>query len=160
MTRKNMRAFAKKGLSPVIATTLLVAIAIVLAMIIFLWAKGVVGEVIQKDGVAIEQKCVDISFTADISSSSLGGSAKVSIQNNGNIPLYGVEVKKVGDGTIESKQVFGTTVPNGDSVVDQALSVDASSGDEFIVIPIIVGESNVGKKQYSCINQGQSVTVI
>jgi len=158
-----MKAFTKRGLSPVIATTLLVAISLVLAMIIFLWAKGVVGEAIEKDGVAIEIKCEDIVFTADITEdpSNPSGFGLISIQNDGNIPLYGVDVKKVGAGTIGSKSIFEHTIPNGDSIVDIELEdIEVISGDEFTVIPIIVGTSDAGNKQYPCVNKGQSVTAI
>ena len=45
-----MKAIEKRGLSPVIATVLLVGIALVLASIVFLWAKNFIGEAVTKEG--------------------------------------------------------------------------------------------------------------
>ena len=38
----------KKGLSPIIATVLLIVITLIIAMIIFLWAKNFIGEKTKK----------------------------------------------------------------------------------------------------------------
>ena len=43
----------KRGLSPVIASVLLILLVLVLASIIFLWARGFIGEQIEKFGEPI-----------------------------------------------------------------------------------------------------------
>ena len=78
----------RKALSPVIATILLVSIALVLALIIFLWAKSFVGDAIEKDGQAVELVCEDVNFKAE------AYGTKLYIENIGNVPLYGVEIRK------------------------------------------------------------------
>ena len=84
----------KKGISPLIATVLLIAIALTLALAIFMWAKTWVGEKIEKDigggPQAIEMFCEDVSFEARVK-----GDGEVTITNIGNIPIYNVEVKKI-----------------------------------------------------------------
>ena len=54
----------KKGLSPVIATTLLILMAVIIALIIFLWVKAFVGEKIQKD-VGSGPEAIENFCTAD-----------------------------------------------------------------------------------------------
>jgi flagellin-like protein len=54
----------KKGVSPVIATVLLVSIVIILGVIIFLWARGFVEESAQKGGRAVDMSCDDVNFEA------------------------------------------------------------------------------------------------
>ncbi|MBU0761307.1 MAG: hypothetical protein KJ858_06510, partial [Nanoarchaeota archaeon] len=57
----------RRALSPVIATVLLIAIALVLAVIIFLWARSFIGEGLEKDGRAIDKACENVVFNADAS---------------------------------------------------------------------------------------------
>ena len=44
----------KRGLSPVIASVLLIALVLVLASIIFMWARGFISEQIEKFGNPVE----------------------------------------------------------------------------------------------------------
>src|SRR3989344_3021484 len=81
----------KKALSPVITTVLLIAMVIILAAIIFLWAKFFLGEIIEKEigGVkkTAERFCPDVNFQASISG------AELSIANRGNVPIYNINLK-------------------------------------------------------------------
>jgi flagellin-like protein len=147
----------KRGLSPVIATTLLVSIALVLAMIIFIWARSFIGEALQKDlgggPEIIDTACSELSFVAETSSGYL------TIENTGNVPIYGVEIKKVALGSVESKEILSQgTIANGESA---QVALSASVGDELNVVPVIIGQSQSGnaKKQYSCTTRGQTITV-
>lgn len=146
----------KKGLSPVIATSLLVAIAVVLALIIFMWARSFIGEVLQKDGSPIEEKCKEITFAADVSTDG------IIIENTGNIPIYGVELKKTGFGTSEGKGIFERntigTGQTGDLPIPSGITLE--SDDEVQVIPIIVGEAGNAKKEYSCVSSGITAKVL
>ena len=78
----------QKALSPIIATVLLIAIVLVLALIIFLWMRGFIEEVVEKEvgGVkkSVDKFCADVSFVADIKTGS------IIMSNEGNIPLYGI----------------------------------------------------------------------
>ena len=144
----------KKGLSPVIATTLLVLIAVVLAAIIFWWVRQFVQESVQKDiggGLApIDSFCKDIKFNADIS-----GDGKVTLQNNGQIPIYGLDVKKKGFATLKSigtatSKYYG--VQNGDTEDLQSGSIigNVYSGDTVLLVPILLGQGNDNQKTYIC----------
>ena len=71
---------AKKGVSPVVATTLLIAIVIILAVIIFLWARGFLSERVQKFDRAIDLACEDVNFEAAVAGSS--GAYELDVVNN------------------------------------------------------------------------------
>ncbi len=159
-----MKSFKKRGLSPVIASVLLIAIALVLATIIFLWAKTWIGEKIQKDlgggPEAIESFCKDVQFVVDVDKN-----GNVNANNLGNIPIYGVEIKRKVAGSIEN---LGTGVFNNglDKGAKGSVSITFSGrgvnvGDELIVSPILLGETNEYKKPHVCADEfSESVKVV
>ena len=79
----------KKALSPVITTILLVMIAIILAIIILMWARGFIKEGVQKFDNPIEDVRRDVVFNAQVA-----GSKEISVINSGSVPIYkfGVEI--------------------------------------------------------------------
>lgn len=152
---------SKRALSPVVATSLLIAIALVLALIIFIWAKSFIGEALQKDlgtgAVDIEQACAQVNMKADVDSAT----GLVIVENDGNVPIYGIRIMVEGLGSQTSKEVFDGTISTGQTVnVNVASSITFSSGSSVRVIPIIVGTSDSGKKQYACEKQGIDVIAI
>jgi len=154
----------KRALSPVIATVLLILIAVILAVIILLWAKNFIKEDVQKtvgnEAEPIQNFCDDIDFSADVYNE--GSEWKVSIENRGDIPLYGVEIRKKG---LASVKVLGEVtdfsgITSGDTVVlTSAASI--TSGNNLLLVPILLGESKEEKKSYVCDEQyGVDVTAV
>jgi flagellin-like protein len=143
----------KKGVSPVVATVLLIAIVIVLAVIIFLWARGFISEKAEKDGSAVEFSCELIDLKIGIFGDQL------EIINRGNVPIYGIDVKLRGTGEVIVNELPGKTVGIGNSLsID--LGFTPSSGDEFNVVPIILGETETGKVAHTCDDQfGYAFTI-
>jgi flagellin-like protein len=142
----------RKGVSPVIATVILIAIVVVLAAIIFLWARGFVSEKIVKDGRAVELSCGDINFEAGVFNS--GTTKELDVINRGNIPLYGVDVKVISTGETSVTR-WDRTIGIGDSESKtfSALGISASDGDKLNVVPVILGESGTGKVVHVCDDQ-------
>ena len=144
----------RRGLSPIIATVLLVSMAIVLSLIVFLWAKGFIAEKTQKDlgrgPEPIENFCDKIDFSAD----AVRDDDEVCINNNGNIPIYGAEVRKIGLGSVKNVGVLDTTLTKGAggcfNFDFSDSSININSGDEIVVVPIILGENEEYKKSYTC----------
>ena len=140
----------KKGLSPIIATMLLIVIVIVIGLIIFLWFKGMNIEAITKfEGTNIKLVCDEVQFEASYS----GG--YLSILNLGNVPIYKVDVKMEGSGThstITLNEVenswpyFG--LPQGGAYYG-AFADDVGS-IKLIVIPVLVGKSDSGDLAHTC----------
>ena len=142
-----MPLIKKRGLSPVVATVLLISLALVLALIIFIWARSVIKERVEKFGEAIELSCDDISFSAELESS-----GKVNVNNLGNVPLYGIEVRKRGLGVIKNigAGYFDSGLPKGaGKSVDVSLG-NPAVGEEFTIVPIVLGETDLYKKPYTC----------
>jgi len=136
----------RKGVSPVVATVLLVVLALILAVIIFFWARSFIGEKIEKQGRAVELSCDEVKFKAEAISDTLY------IENIGNIPLNGVEIRKKSIlGKIVQVETFSKkTITAGET---DEVDLDPASigvGDDIIVVPVLLGESKTQKKSYVC----------
>ncbi len=152
----------RRGVSPVIATVLLIVIVVVLAGIIFLWARGFLSESATKGDRVVETSCEDVAFEAQIVSQAdeclTGGlpSPAIDINNIGNVPIYGVKVLKYDPttGSIDnialSDQPFnGGTVTIGKSSY-ACLGVPVSPQDSFRIIPKLLAEKEDRKIAYTC----------
>ena len=154
----------KRGLAPVIATVLLISLALVLVLIIFIWAKSWIGEKIEKNLGAgpevIENFCGDIDFAAELDS----GAGRIDVNNLGNVPLYGLDIRKRDSGSEESFgiAVFGSGLAAGASgSADISLSSGVNVGDELIALPVILGETEEYRKPYTCAEEfGELITVV
>jgi flagellin-like protein len=138
----------KRGVSPVVATVLLIVLAIVLALIIFLWARGFLAEKTQKFGNPIEDSCERVSFEGEVVETS--GQSVISVVNRGNIPIYGMEVRQKGMGSVRTVNSFMTTITIGDTARSEAASIGVFAGDTVILIPMILGEIGGVKKSFTC----------
>ena len=151
----------KKGISPVIATVLLVAMVLVIALIIFLWFRSLSSEAITKfGGTNIQLVCKDVSFSADYS----GGA--ISVSNYGNVPIYDMDVKISSGRNYDTRNLANlssnwpsTGLRQGGTFTSGDLSSELSGATQIELIPILVGTSNSGQKTYTCDSQyGQQVT--
>ena len=149
---------SKKGLSPIIATVLLISIALILALIIFLWAKSFISEKTQKFNQPIEDACAKVSFDAE--GTLTDGTLDVSVVNRGNVPLYGMQIKKKSEGTIINVGLFPGTIGNGEDGKVSGTTSDVASGDSVEYVPILVGEAGNSKKSYVCDGYGVEGTIV
>jgi len=133
----------KRGLSPVIATVLLISIALILALIIFLWAKNFVSEKVQKFEAPVENSCGEISFDAD------AHDGRIDVVNRGNVPLYALDVRRISAGTIGVLQFTESTIGQGETA-SVVIDSPPESGAELLIVPIILGEASGYKKSYTC----------
>ncbi len=135
----------KKGVSPVIATVLLIAIVVVLAVIVFLWIRGFIGEVGQKSVhgsiLSADQACVEVDLDV------LYTAGKLEITNKGNVPVFNTEIIKVSGGT-ETRQTDTQKILIGSSV-----EIDIGTYDEIKVYPAILVEGDQNKVVYTCKNE-------
>jgi flagellin-like protein len=150
----------KRGLSPVIATVLLVGLVVVSGLIIFTWFRGLTQEAITKFDQNIQIVCKDISFDARYSATD----GKLAISNVGNIPIFGFKVK------ISDSSGFQTTDiteyanwPDGGLNQGGATSVDLGSvSGDITLIPVLAGVSQKGAQaSFTCDEKlyGQQVLV-
>lgn len=130
----------KKGVSPVITTILLVLLAIILAAIIFLWARGFVKEGLVKFDEPIDNACDKIKFQMSLAGSNL------LITNIGDVPIYKIKVLSSSAGSSTGTE-FAQAINPGES--KSIAASGASSGSK--IIPIILGSSSEGATQeYEC----------
>lgn len=141
----------KKGLSPIIATVLLIAIVMVLAAIIFLWARGFISEKVAKFGEPVERSCEKTYFEAGIFPQ--GVNYVLEINNRGEIPLYGFDVKVLGRGSVIVNEYSDKTVGLGESFSIDIDKDDLNGESNLLVVPIILGQSDNGKVAFTCDDQ-------
>ncbi len=135
----------KKGVSPVIATVLLIGMVIVLGLIIFLWMKSLTQETITKfDGENIELACEKVNFEASKVENQL-------IISNGNVPIFDFKVRRAiagGYETESARELFSNwrTGLNPDEVFSGTID-----GEDIILIPVLLGEGESGgQKTHTC----------
>lgn len=156
-----MRKEKKLGVSPVIATTLLIAMVVVIGLIIFLWFRGLAQEAITKfDGTNIEIVCKDVQFDSSYSSGNLF------LSNIGNVPIYDFKVKVERPGshdTLDMQDIVSSWPEEGlnqGGVFSGDISSSASGADKITVIPVLRGTSSTGARTHDCGEQyGEEILV-
>ena len=144
---------AKRGVSPVIATVLLIGIVIVLSVIIFLWARAFVAEKAEKFGRAVELSCDEVNFEAGIFLSPAPcDDYTLDIVNRGDVPIYGFEVKDfTNPGTVKlSTVVEQGTITIGKTATFCLTQANVQPEEQLLVVPKILGETDTGKVAHTC----------
>ena len=128
----------KRGISPVVATVLLIVVVLVLATAIFIWAISTVEEAIIKNGSPISQVCDEVSLTAGLSGNQLR------ITNTGDVAIEGVQVETesdrvdcIGEGADDTSMA-----PGGAIILDTTYCPNA--GTPTSVYPILLGRAEDG----------------
>lgn len=136
-----MKKRGKKAVSPVITTVLLIALVVILAIIIFLWARSFIGEKIAKFDKPIESVCDEVKFRASIDENFL------LLDNQGNVPIYAINIKKNSPGTssVEEKII---DLDKGDSKKEEI--VIGAETTSISIIPILLGEAGEKKEKFTC----------
>jgi flagellin-like protein len=159
MTKKEVN---KRGLSPIITTVLLIVLTIVIIIIIFLWFRGMVQEGVTKFGKNIQLVCNDVQFEATYDSGTLN------IVNNGNIPIYSVDVKMSDSGGHQTKNIkdfssagsWPTVGLKQGAIFSGNIGGEMNSPTELEIFPVLIGTSTNGKKTFTCGGQyGQTITL-
>jgi flagellin-like protein len=142
---KKRSRIGRRALSPVITTVLLILVAVILALIIWLWARGLVGEQLTKfsgtEDRPIEEVCEGVIIRASISGSS------IIVTNDGNIPVYKIGIIVSGFGssnTVTSNEL--------NMITGSTKTVEVTNPDKVSKIyPILLGKAqNEELHEYSC----------
>ena len=152
--RKEKRG--KKGLSPIIATTLLVALVVIIALLIYVWAVYFVGEAIKKTvqgtSMGAEQVCGMVSLDANYQDNVLA------VTNDADVPVNSIKIVVYGsDGssnviTKTGEPIFPGATKEYDDVTGTITKME--------IIPVILGEKGQEKKEYSCERYKKIVNII
>lgn len=149
----------KRGLSPVVATLLLIAIVVVISIIVFTWVKSIGGEYITKfngnNQENVQLVCNDVQFDAQYVTNT------ITITNTGNVPIYQMKAKLEGSGshhTITLSDSWPKTGLNPGDVYTGSLSL--SGATKLTLIPVLVGQASSGRKTYTCSDsQGKEIAI-
>ncbi len=153
----------KRGLSPIVATALLLTLAILLAAIVFLWAKGFISEQILKFNKPVELQCESVEWKINVIKS--GNVYTLEISNRGNIPIYGYVIKRYLEGDAESLQYTGLNLKPGSSTretVSFLFGNTAISSEYVEFMPTILGTVSGPEektKSYVCSGNIKGYTV-
>lgn len=153
LIRDNMK-INKRGLSPVIASIMLILIVIVIAVIIFFALRGMSGEVYEKFSGTSTENVANVCGKLNFDASYDGGI--LSITNNGNIPIidFSIKLKKAG-----TTDVFKITSINSDfkglakgESDELDISSKASGYSDAVVIPVLLAKGVTSGKStnYVC----------
>lgn len=159
---KGMKKKNKKALSPIVTTILLVALTIGIISIIFFWFRGMVQEGVVKFGKNIELVCDDVSFDASYSSGT------ISIVNNGNVPVFLVNIRYESGGSYQTKGIkdfsAGSSWPtnglNQGGTFSGSIGSEIGTVDKLTVYPVLIGTASGQQKTFVCEGQyGQEVNL-
>lgn len=142
----------KKGISPVVATVMLIVIAIALFLLVYMWIRGFQKEAVLKFNSPIETACLRVSFNAMITGTT--GSKNIQITNMADLPIHRFELYNVTSGGTQK-------LPNeGASDISPAGSTTFTgiSCTKLKIIPYLLGKTQSGKEQeYACEKQAKTV---
>lgn len=135
---------SKRGISPVIATVLLIALVIVLALLVFLWFRSMTQEAVTKfNNENIELVCSKTQISASYDSTN----KELTITNEKNIPIYQIKVSQYASGG-HTTVTLGPNNDWPDSGLNQggvySGRFNAKSATKLIVYPVLLGSSSKG----------------
>ena len=139
----------KKGLSPVIATILLVGLVVVSGTIIFTWIRGLTQESVTKFDQNIQLVCGNVEFEATYSN------GKIDVSNTGNIPIYDFQVKIYTSGgflTKKASDYSGWTISGLNTGGAAILGTEGTVIiGQITLTPILAGTSQAGSQtSFTC----------
>lgn len=149
------KGVGKRGLSPVVASVLLILLVIVLASIIFLWARGFIGEQVEKFGEPIENVCGRVKFDAV-----RYGDDELEVINKGEVDIRYLDIKMMKDGNSEigkfERQIDAGKSADGTFVFEMS---DGEEPDEIIVYPALIGSIRGGTSNnvFTCMDAGVTI---
>jgi len=147
------RGINKKGLSPIVATSILIVIVIILAIIILLWARGFIKEAVIKEiagsSKRAEEFCREIGMRGFVNEDNSFG-----FENTGTIPIFAYRINLEKSGSSEIIRVGndqGGSVNPGDTAIISHSSVKPySSYDSVKIIPVLLGKVEGSTQSYDC----------
>lgn len=139
----------KKAVAPLIATVLLISLAVILAAIIYFWVRGFISEQIEKFGQSAEESCKLISFDADLIKGETGSEFFLDLTNIGQIPINEFDIKKFSAGESNVERIEAGLGP-GDS---KSIQIgDLINTNTITVIPVLLGtvKGTSNRKSFKC----------
>jgi len=139
-----IRPIKKRGVSPVIASVLLIGMVVVIGLIIFLWLRGLTQEAVVKFDKNVELVCADLKFDTEYSGN------KLTVSNIGNVAIYEIKVKMIQDKSFDTQNIKTLTSKwpsaglNPGRVFSENININAGI-DSLVIIPVLI-ESRFGRE--------------
>lgn len=144
---------SKKGMSPLIATVLLIAFAVAMGVMIMNWSAGIEGE-----GEEIKDYCVGISITTQEGACFGDNTITFNIMNDGSEKIDGLLLSSLADGTSMDIKIKDTLLIKGETV-DKSIPYLYSGGDvELKFVPLVLNEDEIIECQNSGFSQSELPT--
>jgi|TARA_B100002003_G_scaffold216116_1_gene215436 flagellin-like protein len=146
---------SNRGVSPVIASVLLILLVLVLASLVFLWGKGFISEQVEKFGEPIEAICEQVAFDVELYQD-IPGQDTLEVVNLGDVDINSLEIKKIRGGIAEISNFEFAVNARGSTKGAFHLNMDDDSEpEEILVTPILMGTA-VGKasnRPFACVSE-------
>ena len=146
----------KKGLAPVIASVLLILLVFVLAILIFIWARGFIAEKIEKFGQPIDAICSDVQFDVEIIG--VAGGDTLEVINRGDIDIYRLEIKLFKGGDAIFRKFSYKIFAGGSEQGSVNLAMENNDRAESVMIyPALIGnpKGKSSNRVFTCLNMGK-----
>ena len=141
----------KKGISPLIATVLLVSFVVILSGVVMFWGRQYVTELMEKRGevsvAKLECESVDIEIIS-------AGSGSITIRNAGPVKLAGFMLRWSGGKACEVNEIVN-------SYEDETIDLDMKcpgSGDQLNVVPMLKPQG-IGAPPIPCSTKNKLVKI-
>ncbi len=146
----------KKGITPVIASVLLILLVFVLAILIFIWARGFIAEKVEKFGQPIETICSDVQFDVEI----LGGinGDTLEVINRGDVDIYRLEIKLFKGGNAIFRKFSYKILKGGSAEGSVNLAMENNDrADSVMIYPALIGnpKGKSSNRVFTCLNMGK-----
>ena len=146
---KKRRKLNKKGISPLIATVLLIGFTVALAALVMTWGSGFIKKITTEtsESTDLALKCANLDFkitNVDCSSKS------VTVTNDGATSIKAIKFRLWSGADAEIYDYNETVIGGFESKTVNLNAIDFSSLDKLEAIPIIAGVS--GGEDKACDN--------
>ncbi len=135
-----------------IATVFLILLVLVLAALIFLWARGFISEQIEKFGQPVDNLCKQVDFEVQVVSGDIGEDA-LEVVNRGDIDIFYLDIKMFKEGNSEISR-FKFKIDAGQSIKkDLYLKMeDGSLPEKIEIYPALLGsvKGKDSNKVFTC----------
>ena len=143
---------SKKAIAPIIATVLLIVVALALFLIVFFWVRSFQKEAVLKFNNPIENVCNNVRFNINLAGS---GPYELQLFNSGSTAIYKAKVLVTDAGSTTE----AGDIPSIKPAQTETLPSSITSCDSVKVIPILLGQTKSGStKEHACENQAQTIS--
>ena len=151
----------KRGLSPVIASVFMILLVLILASLIFLWARGFISEQIEKFGQPIDSLCNRVDFEVQKVQGEVGEDA-LEVVNRGDIDIFHLDIKMFKDGNSEVSR-FKFKINAGQTIKkDIYLKMkDDNVPDKIEIYPALLGsvKGKHSNKVFTCKDISKTIQI-